>query len=106
MTNNDAILNRLGSFRAVAEAIGVENALILADKFGGTYINVPKLDDLRNEMRDRTIREEYASARSGRTKLVRVLARKHHLTTRQIYNILGKQPIADIELPLFFAQPK
>ena len=102
--NNDAILNRLnGDFRRVAEIVGVENALKLAAEFGGLWISVPKLDNLKREIRDAKIRAVYDRA-DDKTGTVRALARKHDLTARQIYNILGIAPseTCDFTLPLFF----
>jgi Mor family transcriptional regulator len=106
MPDNDAaILDRLnGHFRRVAELVGVENALKLAQEFGGQWISVPKLDDMRREVRDAAIREEYDRARD-KTGAVRRLSKQHNLTTRHIYNILGKEPTeAPVVLPLFFTE--
>lgn len=102
--NNDAILNRLnGDFRRVAEIVGVENALKLAQEFGGLWISIPKLDNLKREIRDAKIRAIYDHT-EDKTGTVRSLARKHDLTARQIYNILGVAPAEECNftLPLFF----
>ncbi|MHB8110887.1 MAG: Mor transcription activator family protein [Syntrophorhabdaceae bacterium] len=102
---DDPILKRLnGDFRRLAEIVGVENALKVSKEFGGLWISVPKLDDLKREERNASIREEYDSAQE-KTDTVRSLARKHNLTARQIYNILGVQPDeTDLVLPLFFSE--
>lgn len=106
MTGDDAILKRLnGDFKRLAEIVGVENALLVSREFGGLWISIPKLDDLRREERNAAIREEYDGS-TDKTDTVRGLARKHNLTTRQIYNILGVQPDneTDLVLPLFFSE--
>lgn len=107
--NDDAILKRLnGDFKRVAELIGVDNALKLSSEFGGLWISIPKLDSLRKEVRNASIREDYDRAAEGnKTSIVRHLAKKHNLTGRQIYNILGIQPDEECEivLPLFFESP-
>lgn len=108
MPGDDAILRRLnGDFRRIAEIVGVENALMISKEFGGLWISIPKLDDLRREERNTSIRDEYDRA-SEKTDAVRCLARKHNLTSRQIYNILGVQPEeeTDLVLPLFFSEIK
>lgn len=108
MTNDAAILQRLnGDFRRLAEIIGVENALMVSKEFGGLWISIPKLDDLRREERNATIREQYDRAEE-KTDTVRSLARRHNLTSRQIYNILGIQPENEtsLVLPLFFSEIK
>lgn len=104
MTGDAAILDRLnGDFRRLAEIVGVENALKISREFGGLWISIPKLDSLKKEVRDAGIRAEYDAADGSRTDTVRRLARKHDLTSRQIYNILGMQPDDEIDLilPLF-----
>ena len=106
--NDDAILKRLGGdFKRVAEIIGVDNALRLSNEFGGLWISIPKLDDMRREVRNTEIRRQYDAA-ADKTSAVRDLARQHNLTGRQIYNILGIQPEGedDLVLPLFFTSMK
>ena len=106
MTGDDAILKRLnGDFKRLAEIVGVENALLVSKEFGGLWISIPKLDDLRREERNTLIRAAYDKS-IDKTHTVRVLARKHNLTSRQIYNILGVQPDneTDLVLPLFFTE--
>ncbi len=104
--NQDAILKRLnGEFRKIAELVGVENALKISKELGGQWVTIPKLDSLRQEVRNVEIREEYDRARD-KTAVVRRLAKQHDLTTRQIYNILGTEPPdkCDFVLPLFFKE--
>jgi len=107
-TNDAAILDRLsGDFKRVAEIVGVENALKLSREFGGECLSIPKLGRLRRAVRNTAIRAEYDRVRD-KTGVVRRLARRHDLTTAQIYNILGEQPEGDDPpaLPLFFDKPE
>ena len=106
-TAGDAILKRLnGDFKRLAEIVGVDNALMVSKEFGGLWISIPKLDDLRREERNAAIREAYDGA-GEKTETVRFLARKHNLTALQIYNILGVQPEDEnLVLPLFFSEIK
>lgn len=86
--NENKILEKLPcDIRRIAEIAGIDAALKIAKEFGGAYLYIPKLDGLYREIRDASIREEYDNG-----KPVRELARKHDLTDRQIYNILGVQP--------------
>lgn len=103
---DERILARLtGDFRRVAELSSVETALKISSEFGGTYLFVPKLDDLRRAERNTKIRDQYDKTRDKKG-LVKRLARQYDLTTAQIYNILGTQPEDDspLELPLFFSE--
>jgi hypothetical protein len=60
---DDPILRRLnGDFKRLAEIVGVEKALRVSQEFGGLWISVPKLDDLRREERNASIRDEYDRA--------------------------------------------
>lgn len=109
--NEEAILNKLtGEFRRLAELVGVETALKISEAFGGTWINVPKLDALRTAYRDRLIRAEYdAAPNDNKMRAVKAIARKYHLTARHIFNILKKYPDEAKEpvvLPLFLSLTK
>jgi Mor family transcriptional regulator len=107
MDSDDAILKKLnGDFRRIAEIVGVEKALRISDEFGGGYVAIPKCDHLKRASRNGEIRDEYDHA-EDKTGVVRKLAKKHDLTTKQIYNILNVQPREDeqIVLPLFFIEP-
>jgi Mor family transcriptional regulator len=86
-----------GELKRFAELIGIENTLLIAREFGGAYLYIPKLDGLAREIRDASIRCDFDS---GRT--VRELARRHNLTERHIYTILGVQPEEDKSFSLPF----
>ncbi|MDA8170296.1 MAG: hypothetical protein M0Z48_00505 [Nitrospiraceae bacterium] len=98
--SDDKLIARLPEvLRELAELCGVENALKIAKKFGGTRPYIPKLDDILREVRDARIREEYAS---GKYTIER-MATRHGLCIRQISYILGEEPReAPPTLPLSF----
>lgn len=94
----DNIIEQLpGDLKDVAELIGVELTIRLVERYGGTYIHVPKCDDLLREMRNRKIRELYDSKKCD----IRALAIKFNLTDRRISDILSGTDRADLPLPLF-----
>jgi Mor family transcriptional regulator len=106
MKRDEAILQSLnGDFRRIAEIAGVAAALQISEEFGGLYISIPKLDFLDRFRRNAEIRDEYDKA-DDKTGVVKRLARKHDLTTKQIYNILNEQPGEGEEIvpPLFSAE--
>lgn len=83
-------------YRELATLIGDAAALALLAKFGGDALYIPKLDAQKRARRNAGIVADY-----DRGIPVHALARRHNLTERQIYNILG-QPAEDVlTLPLF-----
>ncbi|MBI5561302.1 MAG: DNA-binding protein [Deltaproteobacteria bacterium] len=82
--SNDVIDRLPGDLREVAEIIGVDNTMALVDRFGGTYIRVPKCEGLLRSIRDNKIRKLYDSGRHD----VRALALKFRLTDRTVSEIL------------------
>ncbi len=98
--SDDNLIGRLPeTLREIAEMCGLENALKISKKFGGTRPYIPKLDDIMREIRDARIREEYDS---GKYTIDR-LAQKHGLCIRTISYILGEEPNeAPPTLPLSF----
>lgn len=90
------VLDKLpGDLREVAELIGLDNTMLLVERWGGGYIVVPKCEELRREIRDNEIRALYDAG--GVT--IRELAVKYNLTTRTINTVLGKEN-EDVPLPL------
>jgi len=85
MKMEDAINNLPGDLKRVAEVIGLEAALTLADVFGGGYLVIPKCEGILKEIRNRKIRELYDAG--GIT--IRELAWKFKLSDRQIKTILS-----------------
>ena len=75
-----------GDMRQVAELVGIGNALILAQAFDGTSINLYGWKSMVRKWRDRCIRSDYDT---GKWTVI-TLARKYHLSDRQVSNILGR----------------
>lgn len=69
-------------YQAVAEVVGLENAISLSELLSGQLVYFPKLDSLLRIRRDSAIRREF----TGRNH--RDLARKFGLTEQRIRNIL------------------
>jgi Mor family transcriptional regulator len=89
--SNVNIIDQLpGDIRRIAEVVGVEAAVKIAQAFRGTFIYIHNLDDFIRQIRDKKIRSEYAGG--GK---VRTLAIKNRLTERQIRNILNIEPASD-----------
>jgi len=74
------------SYQAVAEIIGIENALKLADHLGGLYFYYPQLDSLLRAKRDERIQKEFTGTNH------RDLARKYNLTESWIRTIVQRKP--------------
>ena len=84
-----------GDMLLVAELVGIERALLLAQVFDGTPIRLYNMRTWIRRHRDRCIRADYDSG----SYTVIELARKYHLSDRQISNILGRAD--DRQLNLF-----
>lgn len=96
-TKMEDAMNRLpGDLKDVAELIGLDNTMALVERFGGTYIKVPKCDALIREIRDNKIRELYDSGNYD----IRGLALRFKLTDRRISDILSEID-SKIPPPLF-----
>lgn len=82
------------SYQPVAEIVGVENALRLAQHLGGLSFYYPRLDSLLRDKRDAQIRAEFTGCNH------RDLARKYKLTESWIREIVQRRP-ADEQTNLF-----
>lgn len=92
--DQDEIISKLpGDLREVAELVGVENTVRLVERYGGTYIRVPKCDELLRDIRNKKIRDLYDTGNYD----IRALAVKFKLTDRHISTILSE---TDEEVPL------
>lgn len=100
---DDAIKNLPGDLKELAEIIGVEKTLLVVERFGGTYIRVPKCDGIIREVRNKKIRSLY----DGGDYDIRGLALQFRLTDRQISTILSEtdKEISPALLPLFDRNP-
>ena len=81
-------------YQVVAEIIGMENALKLAQHIGGGRIYYPKIESLMRDARDARIRAEFTGGNH------RDLARKYSLTETWIREIVQRKP-ADVTADLF-----
>ncbi|MRR15682.1 MAG: hypothetical protein EG826_04405 [Deltaproteobacteria bacterium] len=82
------------SYQPVAEIVGIENALKLAQHLGGLSYYYPRLDSLLRDKRDAQIRAEFTGCNH------RDLARKYKLTESWIREIVQRRP-ADQQANLF-----
>lgn len=67
----------------VAQKIGFENLLKLMDDYRSTSLYFPRLETITAEVRNNKICQEF----DGRNQ--KALAKKYHLSTRYIYDILA-----------------
>lgn len=74
------------SYQQIAEIVGIENALKLADHLGGLYFYYPQLDSLLRAKRDERIQKEFTGNNH------RELARKYNLSESWIRNIVQRKP--------------
>lgn len=72
------------AYQGVAEVIGVENAILLSEAFGGLPVYFPKLDSLIALKKRAYIRKNFTGNNH------RDLAKKTGYTERWIYDILEK----------------
>jgi hypothetical protein len=80
-----------GGLPEVAEVIGVEDTLRLAQRFRAMSVYFHNIDDLLLKIRDRGLRERYdrmLQSMSGEAA-VRILAREIKRSTRQVKNIVN-----------------
>jgi len=76
-----------GEFRAIAEAIGLKNALALVRMCGGQSTYIPKLDTCERAAKARRIFEEYRASTSG--LIFSELASKYNYTESHIRRIIN-----------------
>lgn len=72
-----------GRCREIAEKIGIENLLTLADLLGGVTFYLPKTDTLMRPVRDRHIKEEFTGYNHVE------LARKYNISERWVRELCG-----------------
>ena len=73
-------------YQPLAEVIGVQQLLNLAEKQGGSNLYVPKLEALVRTTRDRQIKEEYTGYNAE------ALAKKYSMTVRWVQEICKDCP--------------
>lgn len=69
-------------YDTIAELVGVESAVLLADKLGGELLYLPCLSTLRRQVRDRNIKKEFTGYNT------RSLAKKHRISVQRVRQIV------------------
>lgn len=72
------------SYQMLADIVGIDNAIRIGARLGGSPLYIPKLDSALLKIRNRKITEEF----NGHNYFY--LARKHNLTERQIREIVAR----------------
>jgi Mor family transcriptional regulator len=70
-------------YRDIADSLGLNNFLLLADLCGGLNLYIPKMDSLRRGARDRDIRARFDGGN------YRALAAQYRLSERQVRKIIN-----------------
>ncbi len=84
---DDKLIFRLpGALREIAEMCGLDNALKIGEKFGGSNLYIPKPNGLMRDIRNARIRNEYDSGKYT----ISALSRRHGLSSRMISYILSE----------------
>jgi len=86
------------TYKHIVAAIGLKATIQLAQKFQGTPLYLPKLDDTLREIRDEKIRKEFNGSNYGE------LAVKYKLTEVWIREIIDKRPAESNQISLFEVQ--
>ena len=94
-----SIKNLPTEYQVVAEIIGMENALRLAQHIGGGRIYYPKIESLLRDKRDERIRAEFTGCNH------RELARKYALTETWVREIVQRKP-PDVTADMFVETEK
>lgn len=85
--------------RTIEEVVpghGVKVVLRIVDEFRGTNIYCRNLDGLKRSVRDRRVIELYSAGMR-----VPEIARLVHLSERQVWTVLGREPEDDRQMKLF-----
>jgi len=91
------VIERLpGDLREMAELIGIENTMKIVDRWGGSYIGVPKCEDLKREIK---IAEAQALYDTGKFT-IRELALRFGVTDRTMKTWLKLEAPEEMPLPL------
>ena len=70
-------------YQDIAHMLGLEAALALGREFGGMSLYLPKIETALRGWRNQNIQSEFTGAN------IQQLARKHHLTSVRVRQILG-----------------
>lgn len=75
------------AIEAVFPGLGVRVTLVIERRYRGTILYVHNADAIRRRVRDRRVVERY-----GAGETVDSIARSVCLSSRQVWNILGREP--------------
>lgn len=75
---------QIGTYRNIAEAIGVSNLIKLAELIGGTTLYFPKSESFLRPVRDAKIKEEFNGCNQSE------LALKYNVTDRWVRQLCGE----------------
>lgn len=96
-TVDSKILDRLpGDLREMADLIGLENTMKVSKRWGGSYVNIPKCDDLRREIKILQAQELYDAG--GIT--IRELSYKFEVSDRTMKTWLKLEAPEEVPPPL------
>jgi hypothetical protein len=95
----EAILAKLpGDLRRMAVLIGLEHTMLIVDEWGGAYVNIPKCDDIKREIRVAEAKALYDAP--GGHVTIRELAHRFGVTDRTIKTWLSIDAEDEMPLPL------
>jgi hypothetical protein len=75
----------------ITDALGEHAARLLCERFGGSRLLIPLGQQFALETRNKAIRAD----RAARVP-VATIAKRHHLSIRQVYNVLESPPAAPL----------
>ena len=87
MSNKIVVDDFAENYRDIVEIIGIDKAIELSKKVGGTIQYIPKVDALYRKERNIKIRKEHTGFNTSE------LAIKYNLTDTQIRNIIAEKYI-------------
>lgn len=75
----------------ITDALGEHAARLLCERFGGSRLLIPLGQQFALETRNEAIRADKATGTR-----VATIAKRHHLSIRQVYNVLESAPAAPL----------
>ncbi len=94
---DNKIFERLpGDLRRMAALIGLDHTLMIVDEWGGSYVNIPKCEDLKRDIKIAEAQELYDAG--GVT--IRDLALRFSVTDRTMKTWLKLEAPEDVPGPL------
>ena len=94
MKENEIKLSELPEvYQTIAELIGFDNMILLAETFDGEYVYFPKIESLHRSSRNRKIIQEFNGAN------YKALAQKYGLTETHVRAIIKESGTAHLFRP-------